>query len=217
MWSSSDTRVSESILYYPGDKLVDWVGLNIYIPRFKNGAVYFYEGKEAVDFFYKSFQKCKPMLISGLAISHFSRVDYTYTIYDTTQKLTYFYSKLLSDYPRIKGIIYANIDMGKVKATGKEDYTLTGQQALEKCMKTLTSDLEVLNNLQEEVEQEVQQYMRYDLMGSFFENKLYISERYMKTLFKKIPISQLNYIEDLEGEKFFAFEDIKSYCECYYQ
>lgn len=217
VWSISDSKAYECMLYYPGDRLVDWVGMNIYIPRYKLGEPYVYEGENAIDFFYKSFQSSKPILISGLAISHFSRVDHTYTIYDAKQKLKFFYGDLLKTYPRIKGILYADMDMGEVRLNGKEDYTLTGQPDLTETMQKLTRELNVLETLEEEVKSKAEGYMRYDITGTFFKNQLYIPTTYMKTLFKKVPTSKLTPIEDLNGEKFYAFKDITNYYKCYYE
>lgn len=217
VWSISDSKAYESMFYYPGNRYVDWVGINIYIPRYKSGEAYVYDGKEAIDFFYKNFQYSKPMLISGLAISHFSRVDHTYTIYDAKQKLDYFYDDLLKNYPRIKGILYVDMDMAEVRENGKEDYTLTDQPDLTDEMKQLTGALNVIGTLQQEADIKNESYMRYDLTGTFFKNQLYIPSRYMKTIFKKVPLSKLTPIEDINGEKFYAFKDITNYYNCYYK
>ncbi len=217
VWSITDDKAYESMFYYPGHRYVDWVGLNIYIPRYKSGEAYVYDGEEAIDFFYKSFQSSKPMLVSGLAISHFSRMDHTYTIYDTQQKLVYFYDDLLKKYPRIKGILYADIDMGEVRVNGKEDYTLTGQPKLADTMQQLTSTLNIINTLQQENDTKNEGYLCYDITGTFFKNQLYIPSVYMKTLFKKVPLSKITAIEDIKGEKFYAFKDITHYCKCYYK
>ncbi|WP_054739138.1 glycosyl hydrolase [Cellulosilyticum ruminicola] len=217
VWSISDSKAYECMLYYPGDKLADWVGMNIYIPRYKFGETYLYEGEKEIDFFYKNFQARKPVLISGLAISHYSRVDHTYTIYDTKQKLDYFYNKVLKGYPRIKGILYVDMDMSVVRANGKEDYTLTGQPDLTEEMQKLAKELNVLTMLEEEVSDKNEIYMRYDIEGTFFKNQLYIPADCMKTLFRKVPLSKLTPIENLNGERFYAFRDITTYYKCYYQ
>lgn len=217
VWSISDRKAYECMLYYPGDRFVDWVGMNIYIPRYQLGETYIYEGEKAIDFFYKNFQARKPVLISGLAISHYSRVDHTYTIYDTKQKLNYFYDKVLNDYPRIKGVLYADMDMSMARENGKEDYTLTGQPDLTEEMQKLTKSLNVLTTLEEEVNDKAEVYMRYDINGTFFKNQLYIPASYMRTLFKKVPLSKLTPVEDLNGERFYAFRDITTYYKCYYK
>ena len=67
VWSTDETRVSDMPLYYPGDKYIDWAGINIYIPRYKQGERYNYEGTGQLDFWYKNFQHNKPMMISALA------------------------------------------------------------------------------------------------------------------------------------------------------
>ena len=84
-------------------------------------------------------------------------------------------------------------------------------------MKQLTGALNVIGTLQQEADIKNESYMRYDLTGTFFKNQLYIPSRYMKTIFKKVPLSKLTPIEDINGEKFYAFKDITNYYNCYYK
>lgn len=215
VWSTDETRVSDMALYYPGSSYVDWVGLNVYIPRYKNGEQYVYEGTNQLDYWYKTFQEKKPMMISALAISHFSTVDHAYTLYEAESKLNLFYDEVLLSYPRLRGIIYMNVNMTKVSKSGKEDYTLTGESGLYEVMKTLSIPLKIHGTLQKETKK-LDCYMRYSIKGALFDSELYIPANYMSACFKDVPLNKIRHIEDLTGEIYYSYQDIKTYASTYY-
>jgi hypothetical protein len=218
VWSIDDSRLYDMPLYYPGDEFVDWAGINIYIPQYKNGMRYTADHEEAVDFWYKSFQKTKPMMISSLAISHFSRVDHTYTLQDAQNKLGLFYKEILSVYPRIKGVLYIDVDMEQVSKSGKEDYRITSQKQLADYMKKIFKSEDFLEGIEEiEDEKEIPVFMKYSIVAAQFDEELYLPKKYMSILFKKVPLSKLGVIEDLNGDKFYKLEDIGKYAEIYYE
>lgn len=215
VWSTDETRVSDMALYYPGSSYVDWVGLNVYIPRYKNGEQYVYEGTNQLDYWYKTFQEKKPMMISALAISHFSTVDHAYTLYEAESKLNLFYDEVLLSYPRLKGIIYMNVNMAKISKNGKEDYTLTGESGLYEVVKTLSVPLKINGTLQKETKK-LDCYMRYSIKAALFDSELYIPADYMSSCFKDVPLSKIRHIEDLTGEIYYSYQDIKTYASTYY-
>lgn len=217
VWSTDEIRVSDMPLYYPGDKYIDWAGINIYIPRYKQGERYSYEGIEQLDFWYKNFQHHKPMLISSLAISHFSRVDHVYTIQETQDQLTLFYKEVLESYPRLRGILYMDVDMNVISKTNKEDYRLTTQPALINTMKALTLPLASQNTLQTAQKDKVSCYMKYSIIGSYFEDKLYISEDYIGICFPRVNLKKVAKKQDLHGEVYYALEELSKYTSCYYK
>ena len=216
VWSTDETRVSDMALYYPGSGYVDWAGINIYIPRYKNGEHYVYEGTRQLDYWYKTFQEKKPMLISALAISHFSKVDHAYTIYEAKSKLNLFYDEVINNYPRLKGIIYMDINMAQISSKGKEDYSLTGESELYDTMKTLSLPLKIHSTLETEVRKS-SCYMKYSIKGALVEGKLYIPQEYMASCFKDVPLRKLQHFEDLAGEVYYDYNDIKEYCTTYYK
>ena len=216
VWSTDESRVMDMALYYPGSGYVDWAGINVYMPRYKNGERYIYDGKQKLEYWYKSFQEKKPMLISSLAISHFSRVDHTYAIQETQDQLTLFYGDLLEAYPRLRGIIYVDVDMGSVSKKGQDDYRLTGQEALLETMRNLSLPLKVNTALQVG-NTNTNCYMKYSIMGTYFGDKLYIPQEYMASCFKDVPLKRLTHVEDLMGEVFYSYEDIQRYCMTYYK
>lgn len=216
VWSTDESRVMDMALYYPGNSYVDWVGLNVYMPRYKNGEKYNYDVTKNLEYWYKSYQEKKPLLISSLAISHFSRVDHAYAIQETKDQLTLFYDKILENYPRLKGIIYVDVDMAKVSQKGQDDYRLTGQPALMETMKNLSLPLKIHATLQED-EKKINCYMKYNIIGTYFDEALYIPQEYMALCFKEVPLKKIKYIQNLSGELFYAYEDIQKYYMTYYK
>ncbi len=215
VWSTDESRVSDMALYYPGSGYVDWAGINVYIPKYKNGQRYTYDGIAQLDYWYKSFQAKKPMLISALAISHYSKVDHAYSIFETQEKLRLFYDEVLMQYPRLRGVIYMNVDMAQVTSDGKEDYTLTGESRLQETMQNLSLPLKIHNTLQNELRKSFC-YMKYSVKGALINNELYIPQEYMAACFKDVPLRKLKSIEDLSGEVYYAYSEIKEYCTTYY-
>lgn len=216
VWSVDESRVYEMPLFYPGDDYVDWAGINIYIPRYKYNEPYVYGGEETFDFWYKSFQQKKPMMISSLGISHFSRIDHTYKVYDVAKRLSYFYETLPAEYPRLKGIIYADVDLAEVYKDGKEDYSITDQEVLVDQMKQTFNALQVHAKL-EQAEETYETYMKYTVETSFIENTLYVPRKYMKYLFKEIPLNKIKATVSTDGEKIYSIEEIHKYTDCYYK
>lgn len=216
VWSTDESRAMDIALYYPGSSYMDWVGINIYMPRYKNGERYSYNGNKNIEYWYKSFQEEKPMLISSLAVSHFSRVDHIYAIQETKDQLNFFYNDMIENYPRLRGIIYVDVDMAQVSQKGQDDYRLTGQPVLLETMKNLSLPLMINATLQNE-NTSLTCYMKYSVMGTYFEEALYISQDYMASCFKNVPLKKIRHVEDLSGQVFYAYEDIQKYCMTYYK
>ncbi|MBE6022361.1 MAG: hypothetical protein E7231_03890 [Cellulosilyticum sp.] len=216
VWSTDETRVSDMALYYPGSGYVDWVGINIYIPRYKDGTAYVYEGTRQLDYWYKSFQEKKPMLISGLAISHYSKVDHAYTLYEAKSKLNLFYNEVIHSYPRLRGIIYMDIDMAQVSQIGKEDYRITSESELCETFKQLSLPLKIQSTLENEMKKSFC-YMKYSIKAALLDGKLYIPQEYMASCFKRVPLKKVQHIEDLAGQVYYDYNEIKEYCTTYYK
>ncbi len=216
VWSSDDTRISDMALFYPGKGYVDWVGLNVYIPNYKKGELYRYNGLNALDYWYKSFQEDKPMMISALAVSHYSNVDHAYTLAQAENQLALFYKEVLPLYPRLKGMIYMDVDMKLVSPKGKEDYSIAGEEYLCETIKTLSVPLKINECLENNVRKSVC-YMKYSIKGILVGEALYIPQEYMASCFKEVPLRKLKRIQDLSGEVYYAYKDIRAYCTTYYK
>jgi hypothetical protein len=59
--------------------------------------------------------------------------------------------------------------------------------------------------------------MKYSIVAAQFNSELYLPQKYMSILFKKIPLSKLGMTQDLNGDKFYRLEDIGKYAEIYYE
>lgn len=216
VWSCDDTRISDMALYDPGRGYMDWMGLNVYIPNYKQGMPYHYDGLSQLDYWYKSYQEKCPLLISALAISHYSHIDHTYTLAEAKSHMNLFYKEILEDYPRMKGILYMDVNMKLVSGKGKEDYSIAGEELLCETMRDLSIPLKVNPYLENEVKKS-ECYMKYSVKGMLIGDSLYIPQEYMASCFKDVPLRKLKKVNDLSGEVYYAYEDIKAYCTTYYK
>lgn len=214
VWSVDEPRLSDIAIYDPGTAYMDWAGVNIYIPRYKDKISYTYQDLESLDYWYKYFQEEKPLLISGLAVSHFSKIDHTYAIQEGVKTLSLFYQEALERYPRLRGILYMDVDMAQISSMGKDNYTLTEHPQLIEAMEKLSLPLEIHTQLVKPPK-EISCYQKYYVEGKYFEDKLYIPQEYMAICFKKVPLRKIKHIEDLSGEIYYDYEEIKNYCTSY--
>lgn len=217
VWSVDHGRTYDMPLYYPGNKYVDWAGINIYIPKYKNNKVYDENIEENLDFWYKNFQHSKPMMISALAISHFSTVDHTYTVGEAKDKLSVFYDTYTKNYPRLKGIIYIDVDMREVSSQGTDDYRITLQKQLTDYLKNKFKEDTFLDFLTEEKSSSANQLIKCNIPAVLCNDKIYISKEYTQTLFKGITLSKVQRIQDLNGEEYYLLEDISQHERIFYE
>ena len=113
-------------------------------------------------------------------------------------------------------MIYMDVDMAQLSNKGQEDYRLTGQPLLLETMRNLSLPLNINDTLQVESSNSTS-YMKYSIMGTLFEEELYISQEYMASCFKNVPLKKIKHVEDLSGEVFYSYEDIQKYCSTYYK
>ncbi|MGL4799260.1 MAG: hypothetical protein ACRCWY_07670 [Cellulosilyticaceae bacterium] len=204
VWSIDWNQVYLTPVYYPGNHKVDWVGLNASWPKYKEGAVYEPRYEEAMDFWYKYFQDEKPMMLSTVAISHFSRIDHTYTIEDAKNKLTYFYETVPERYPRVKGILYGDVDMYQVSPKGTEDYRLTSQDKLTEHIGGLQKNPAFLSQVKAREEMMCLQPMLYSVPAYRIEENIYVTEEQLSVVaLHKDLIKYMPCIMDDSGEKFY--------------
>jgi hypothetical protein len=108
--------------------------------------------------------------------------------------------------------------MEQVSKSGKEDYRITSQKQLADYMKKIFKSEDFLEGIEEiEDEKEIPVFMKYSIAAAQFDEELYLPKKYMSILFKKVPLSKLGVIEDLNGDKFYKLEDIGKYAEIYYE
>ncbi len=208
VWSISADSVYDCMTYYPGDHMVDWVGLNVYIPRYQNGKRYEFSLGDGLDFWYKNFQTSKPMMLSGIAVSHFSRVDHTYKVGEATETLNYFYDTIPKIYPRIKGMLYIDVDMKEVASSGKDDYRISSQAELVNAYHGLLQSDRFLHEVEEETPVSGTEQMKYTVPVLQIEDEKYIEKGYVRTLFNTIDTRGVPYIDYLDGNRYFSIENL---------
>ena len=59
--------------------------------------------------------------------------------------------------------------------------------------------------------------MKYSVKGILVGEALYIPQEYMASCFKEVPLRKLKRVQDLSGEVYYAYKDIKAYCTTYYK
>lgn len=208
VWSISADEIYDCMTYYPGDHMVDWVGLNVYVPRYQDGERYTLNLAEGLDFWYKNFQTSKPMMLSGVAVSHFSRIDHTYKVEEASETLKYFYDTIPRTYPRIKGMLYIDVDMKEVAASGKEDYRISSQQELTKMYHELLQSDRFLHEVQEDTLISGAEQMKYTVPILEIENEKYIEKGYVRTLFNTVDTRNIPYIDYLDGNRYFSMKNL---------
>ncbi|OON90987.1 MAG: hypothetical protein ATN32_02845 [Candidatus Epulonipiscium fishelsonii] len=214
VWSMDYTRIQDWVAYYPGNSMVDWVGLNVYVPRYKDEVLFDEDIPKIIDMWYKTFQEKKPMIISSLAISHFSNVDYTYIIADAKNQLKYFYQDVPQKYPRIKGILYIDINMQDLGGT--DDYRISIQSELAEYINQLTESPLFLHEIKSEVDLSAKQYITYTLPILIYNDKHYLSQVYATQIFENKTLSQISTFKDLEGMTYYPLEEIQNHIDLYF-
>ena len=127
IWSVDMEEVYDSMIYYPGDDYVDWVGISMYFPIYKNHKKYSVDIYEKLDYFYSMYQDRKPIMISKLAVSHYSKEDHTFYINEASNIINQIYSSIPDKYPRIKAVNYIDLDNIKIAPddTGYDNFMVS--------------------------------------------------------------------------------------------
>jgi hypothetical protein len=215
VWAIDLEKSYEMPLYYPGNHMVDWVGVNCYWPKYQGEALYEVDPLESIDFLYKNFQEEKPMLLSGVAVSHFSTLDHTYTVADAKNKLNVFYEKVIQRYPRIKGIFYIDIDMKAITPTGTDDYRVTTQKMLREYLKEKFEQPIFLQNVYPEEYKVARQYYLYDMSIKAWEGQQYILAKEIDALLRGTSLKELTLFEE-DKNQYYNLKDLMEKISCYY-
>ncbi len=98
-----DEDYYSAIEYYPNDKYVDVVSLNITAYNHEHmNYVYNY-----LDTVYYNFQNKKPIIVKFNA-SYYNTGDYTYDIPGASKSIKEFYESVEKNYPAVKAVVYMN-------------------------------------------------------------------------------------------------------------
>jgi len=159
VWTVNAKEAIDLIRYYPGDAYVDWVGLNAVQPLIEDG--YGADIFNAIDYFYYTYQKYKPIAISQIAISHYTNTDYIFKNQIASCEIDRVYSKIINYYPRIKMINYLDYDEKISDPKKKSDYyTVTENDVVLSAYKDAVSDSRFLSLVSDGESKSVAQLMR---------------------------------------------------------
>lgn len=170
IWSVGNGDPAESIPFYPGDKVVDWVGIHHFQYADQNIEAL----QKRLSYFYFTFQEKKPIMITKMGISHYSTKDHKYMITETAKAITDFYEILSNQYPAVKGVLYydgSNIDDAPQNAE-RNDYTITAYGELARAYENAIS-IDFFTN------QKPSKYLPYrcPFLGIVWKEAVYIDKR----------------------------------------
>ncbi|OON99787.1 MAG: hypothetical protein ATN35_10885 [Epulopiscium sp. Nele67-Bin004] len=214
VWSLDYSEIEDIYMFYPGDDVVDWVGLNIYMYKYFDNELVDYDISDNIDLWYKTFQSTKPLMITGLGISSFSQIDHTYYIADAKNKLKYFYEEMLDCYPRIKGILYSDVDMRKVG--GVDDFRISIDFDIIDYVSNLWQNERFLTQVTVSGDESMQ-YISYTLPAYIYDEMYYIEDIYLQTIIPPNITKSIDSIKDLEGTIYYNIDDILVYIDGYYR
>lgn len=178
VWSMGMEDLYDSMIYYPGDDYVDWIGINMNFPIYKNKEKYSVDIKKTLDYFYNMYQDKKPLMISRLAVSHYSNQDHTFYIDEAEDVINQIYSEIPISYPRIKAINY--IDMNHIKmasdGTGTDNFRVSTEPKVTQIYINAIKNPYYLQNVKEPEEQKAYQWVKMRTPIYKWKDGLYILE-----------------------------------------
>ena len=194
VFSVSDNEIPDFLEYYPGEEYVDWVSLNLSKKVNENGNLSYLENNvfDKIDYVYHVFQEKKPIVISGLAISHFSTVNHVYHSDEAGREIDRIYAIISERYPRIKAINY--MDYNSIDPVnrnfGKDNFSITENQTILSYYHDTVKKEAFLQNIDfSSGGEEVRQLMKSAFYGYKIADDYYISEYSIR--------HELNYDENL--------------------
>ena len=211
VWAVEDNNLYESLLYYPGDSYVNWIGLCMYIDfdELNNHDV-----TNSIKIFYESYETKKPLMIAQLGISDYSNKTQEYAVKRKVDLLTNIYYKIISEYPRIKAINYLNyndITLDQGKMTGN-NYSLTDNSSTLKCYTEIVGNKHFTNTVTDEYNysllDEVYNYKNFVLKK---DGKYYFEEKIFNLNILNINKSKLiKFKVDFNNKYFYPIDKILS-------
>ena len=142
VWTPFSMPQSIIPAYYPGDKYVDWVGINIYSVWCHDGdpgkPAWFEDPVDFLEFIYELYADRKPIQISEFAATHFDRATGRDTTDFAIRKMRRLYSAIISDFPRVKLIDWFSCDTIS-EGLADNNYALTDNPRVLQCYRELIS------------------------------------------------------------------------------
>ena len=193
--------------FYPGDSYVDWVGMKLLLEVCPEGNPYNEGTFNRLDIFYQRFHHYKPMMVF-FGVSNFSTIDHRYHPMVAGNKIQYVYSKILDYYPRIKAIVYLEINAlaDPIRRNNTDIFSVTSNNT------TLDFFRETINgnNFVKEVSLSKNQDIASQLFRSFYsgyriDGEIYISKN---TLANDLGVDRFHLIHYLQSHEKLINNDI---------
>lgn len=178
VWSSNMEDIYDSMIYYPGDEYVDWVGMNMFFPIYKDNERYNVDLDKHLDYFYNMYQDKKPMMISGLAVSHYSNKDHSFYLDEAEEIINKIYSKIPNHYPRIKGVNYIDFDniRNYPSNVGNDNFRVSTEPKISQIYSDAIKGNDYLDSVEEAKERISYQWIKMRTPIYIYNNDLYILE-----------------------------------------
>ncbi len=141
--------------YYPGDKYVDWVGVNFYVDYYDSGNVedgnnHYQNPLDHLKYFYEKYSDRKPLMIGETGVTHFSLPNSEDLTDWGAANLEKLYGTLALKYPRVKAISYFSLNQNNENYTvGNRwnNYALSENKAIEAVYKRVIKDEYFLSDI----------------------------------------------------------------------
>lgn len=118
VWTVNAEDAFDCMKFYPGSEYVDWAGISVYQTIAADGS-YDHGMMSAFEYFYSSFQKINPIMLTEYAASHQSSRDSIYRTSMAANEISRIYGELPRSFPRVKAVTY--MDVNTMTATSSRD------------------------------------------------------------------------------------------------
>jgi hypothetical protein len=158
LWTVFTHPQNTILTYYPGDKYVDWVGVNVYNVVYHNNNINLKatheDPLELLEYVYKEFSERKPIQISEFGVNHYTVTDGKEYIDFAINKISRMYKGLKDKYPRIKSIFYFDVNNLINAPEGRKinNYALTDNERILNTYKGIVQDPYYLTDIGENKE-----------------------------------------------------------------
>jgi len=150
VWSVGVSDVYNCADYYPGDGAADWAGLGVRagLERISGSDGLAYpDVMGGIEYFYFRYQKKKPIMLTELAVSHYSSRDNRYRSDDAARLIKKILAAAGTQFPRIKAYIYADEGLSD---GGTDNFSVTGDGDVKAAYREAASGVQFLRSVVEE-------------------------------------------------------------------
>ncbi|MFC4779576.1 glycoside hydrolase family 26 protein [Paenibacillus sp. GCM10023252] len=139
--------------YYPGDRYVDWVGVNVYNVKYHNNSkshrADFEDPLDLINTVYNRFSRTKPIQLSEFGVTHYTVTDGKKDNDFARGKISRLYQSLPKLYPRVKAVFYFDVNnVGEPNPKRRiNDYSVTSEQEVLEAYRQSIADEHYLSGL----------------------------------------------------------------------